>query len=165
MESAVVTSIRPEPAGQARILPSESGAPIAARVPRHAPVGSPHHASPRDHPVAAFARRQNLVCVLEYVVVKAREHSVRGFADGNGRTGRILNIVFLVEQGLLDSPILYLSRFIIQNKADYYRLLKSVTNDQDWAGAQAYLEQVLEVDPTAGQAHAMLAMTLAAAWS
>jgi Fic family protein len=59
--------------------------------------------------------------------------AIHPFVDGNGRTGRILNILFLVEQGLLDSPILYLSRYIIQNKAAYYRLLKNVTHEQDWA--------------------------------
>ncbi len=58
--------------------------------------------------------------------------AIHPFADGNGRTGRILNILFLVEHGLLDSPILYLSRYIIQNKAAYYRLLLKVTTEQDW---------------------------------
>jgi Fic family protein len=59
--------------------------------------------------------------------------AIHPFSDGNGRTGRILNILFLVQLGLLDSPILYLSRYIIQNKAAYYRLLKSVTHDQNWS--------------------------------
>ena len=59
--------------------------------------------------------------------------AIHPFSDGNGRTGRILNILFLVDHGLLNSPILYLSRFIIQNKADYYRLLKKVTHEQDWS--------------------------------
>jgi Fic family protein len=59
--------------------------------------------------------------------------AIHPFADGNGRTGRILNILFLVQHGLLDSPILYLSRYIIQNKAAYYRLLQNVTLEQDWA--------------------------------
>ncbi len=58
--------------------------------------------------------------------------AIHPFADGNGRTGRILNILFLVQQGLLDSPILYLSRFIISNKAAYYLLLKDVTHKQQW---------------------------------
>jgi Fic family protein len=58
--------------------------------------------------------------------------AIHPFADGNGRTGRILNILFLVELGLLDSPILYLSRYIIQNKAAYYRLLQEVTKHEDW---------------------------------
>ena len=58
--------------------------------------------------------------------------AIHPFADGNGRTGRILNILFLVEHGLLDTPILYLSRFIIRNKAAYYRLLQNVTSEQGW---------------------------------
>ena len=58
--------------------------------------------------------------------------AIHPFSDGNGRTGRILNILFLVEQGLLDSPILYLSRYIIGNKSEYYRLLLEVTRSQDW---------------------------------
>lgn len=58
--------------------------------------------------------------------------AIHPFSDGNGRTGRILNILFLVEHGLLDSPILYLSRYVINNKAAYYRLLQNVTNDQSW---------------------------------
>ena len=59
--------------------------------------------------------------------------AIHPFTDGNGRTGRILNILFLLQHDLLNSPILYLSRYIIQNKADYYRLLKSVTNDGNWS--------------------------------
>jgi Fic family protein len=59
--------------------------------------------------------------------------AIHPFTDGNGRTGRILNILFLVEQGLLDTPILYLSRHVIQHKSDYYRLLMDVTRKQAWA--------------------------------
>jgi len=47
--------------------------------------------------------------------------AIHPFTDGNGRTGRIMNILFLQQQGLLNSPILYLSRHIIQNKGEYYR--------------------------------------------
>ncbi len=74
---------------------------------------------------------------LDPLVRMAIQHyqfeAIHPFVDGNGRTGRILNILFIVEQGLLDSPILYLSRYIIQNKAAYYRLLLKVTQEQDWA--------------------------------
>jgi Fic family protein len=58
--------------------------------------------------------------------------AIHPFADGNGRTGRVLNSLFLVEQGLLPLPILYLSRFIIAHKADYYSLLLGVTRDAAW---------------------------------
>ncbi len=52
--------------------------------------------------------------------------TIHPFYDGNGRTGRILNILYLVEEELLDLPILYLSIFILQRKTDYYRLLQEV---------------------------------------
>jgi Fic family protein len=67
--------------------------------------------------------------------------AIHPFADGNGRTGRIINILFLVEHGLLDSPILYLSRYIIRNKAAYYRLLQNVTREQGWT---AWVKFILE---------------------
>ncbi|MEW6647065.1 MAG: protein adenylyltransferase Fic [Pseudomonadota bacterium] len=58
--------------------------------------------------------------------------AIHPFVDGNGRTGRVLNILFLVEQGLLELPVLYLSRYIIRHKADYYRLLLEVTREGNW---------------------------------
>ena len=58
--------------------------------------------------------------------------AIHPFTDGNGRTGRILNILFLIEEELLSLPILYLSRFVIAYKADYYRLLLEVTTGQTW---------------------------------
>lgn len=58
--------------------------------------------------------------------------AIHPFSDGNGRTGRILNVLMLVEAGLLHLPLLYLSRYIIDTKDDYYRLLRSVTSDGAW---------------------------------
>ncbi len=58
--------------------------------------------------------------------------AIHPFVDGNGRTGRIINILFLIQEGLLNLPILYLSRYVIANKADYYRLLLEVTREQAW---------------------------------
>ena len=58
--------------------------------------------------------------------------AIHPFTDGNGRTGRVLNLLFLVDQGLLDVPVLYLSRAIIRRKADYYRLLLDVTTRGAW---------------------------------
>jgi len=68
-------------------------------------------------------------CAVQHYQFEA----IHPFPDGNGRTGRVLNILYLVQQGLLDTPILYLSRYIIRNKADYYRLLLEVTTKQSWA--------------------------------
>ena len=58
--------------------------------------------------------------------------AIHPFEDGNGRTGRILNVIQLMQADLLQSPILYLSRYIIQNKDNYYRLLLAVTRDHAW---------------------------------
>lgn len=73
---------------------------------------------------------------LDPLIVLAIAHyqfeAIHPFEDGNGRTGRILNILYLVHAGLLQSPILYLSRYIIQQKDDYYRLLLAVTRDHAW---------------------------------
>ena len=66
--------------------------------------------------------------------------AIHPFTDGNGRTGRIVNILYLVDQGLLELPVLYLSRYIIQRKDDYYRLLLNVTKGGDW---QPWLEFML----------------------
>jgi Fic family protein len=58
--------------------------------------------------------------------------AIHPFSDGNGRTGRILNILYLIQQDLINQPVLYLSKYIIENKADYYRLLREVTETENW---------------------------------
>jgi Fic family protein len=58
--------------------------------------------------------------------------AIHPFVDGNGRTGRVLNLLFLLQEGLLDLPILYLSRAILRRKADYYELLREVTQSAAW---------------------------------
>lgn len=58
--------------------------------------------------------------------------AIHPFTDGNGRTGRVLNILYLIQEELLNLPILYLSRHVIAHKADYYRLLLDVTRDEAW---------------------------------
>ncbi|PLX49793.1 MAG: addiction module protein [Desulfobulbaceae bacterium] len=65
-------------------------------------------------------------------VIHHHFESIHPFYDGNGRTGRVINILYLVKEGLLHSPVLYLSRYINQNKADYYCLLQKVRTDQAW---------------------------------
>jgi Fic family protein len=60
--------------------------------------------------------------------------SIHPFYDGNGRVGRILNVLYIVKNRLLETPILYLSRYINQHKADYYRLLQSVREDNNREG-------------------------------
>ncbi len=70
--------------------------------------------------------------------------AIHPFTDGNGRTGRIINLLFLIEQGLLETPILYLSRYIIQNKAAYYQYLLDVTTNQQWEQWILYMLDAVE---------------------
>jgi Fic family protein len=70
--------------------------------------------------------------LIRMTVAHYQFEAIHPFTDGNGRTGRVLNQLMLVEHRLLDSPVLYLSRYIIRNKADYYRLLLAVTRDSAW---------------------------------
>lgn len=70
--------------------------------------------------------------LIKMPIVHYQFESIHPFYDGNGRTGRILNILFLVHQKLLDIPVLYLSSYIIKNKADYYRLLQEVRTENNW---------------------------------
>lgn len=70
--------------------------------------------------------------LVKMAVIHHQFESIHPFYDGNGRTGRIINILYLVLNELLDLPILYLSRYIISHKNDYYRLLQKVRDTGDW---------------------------------
>jgi len=70
--------------------------------------------------------------------------SIHPFYDGNGRTGRIINILFLILKGYLDIPILYLSSYIIKNKNKYYELLLNVTINNNWEDWIIYILQGIE---------------------
>ena len=70
--------------------------------------------------------------LIRLAVMHYQFEAIHPFIDGNGRTGRVLNLLFLVDKDLLDLPVLYLSRHIIQNKALYYRNLLEVTTRQAW---------------------------------
>ena len=74
--------------------------------------------------------------------------AIHPFTDGNGRTGRVLNSLFLVEKELLTLPVLYLSRYIIAHKADYYRLLLEVTRTDAWEDWLIYILKGVEETAT-----------------
>lgn len=69
---------------------------------------------------------------------------VHPFPDGNGRTGRILNILYLIQPELLSLPILYLSRFILERRDDYYSLLQAVTAEEDWESWILFMLEAVE---------------------
>ncbi len=77
--------------------------------------------------------------LIRMAVAHYQFEAIHPFTDGNGRTGRVLNLLMLVEQDLLDQPVLYLSRYIIERKAEYYRLLLEVTRNGAWAEWVAYM--------------------------
>lgn len=70
--------------------------------------------------------------LIKLAVIHYQFESIHPFYDGNGRTGRIINVLFLVLKELLDSPILYLSSYIIRNKSAYYRLFQEVRTHENW---------------------------------
>lgn len=70
--------------------------------------------------------------LIRLAVAHYQFEAIHPFTDGNGRTGRIINSLFLIQEGLLNLPILYLSRYIIRNKSDYYKLLLGVTSGRQW---------------------------------
>jgi Fic family protein len=70
--------------------------------------------------------------LVKMALIHYQFEAIHPFSDGNGRTGRILNILYLIQQDLMGLPILYLSKYIIENKSDYYRLLREVTENNNW---------------------------------
>lgn len=76
--------------------------------------------------------RSGLDPLIKMALIHHQFESIHPFSDGNGRIGRILNVLYLTRTGLLDIPILYLSRHITRHKSDYYRLLQAVRDDSAW---------------------------------
>ena len=112
--------------------------------------------TPPQHPDEIIALMSNLerfinedsLCdwdpLTKMAIIHHQFESIHPFYDGNGRTGRIINILYLVQHGLLGSPVLYLSRYINQNKADYYRLLQTTRETGNWEGWLLYMLDGME---------------------
>ena len=82
--------------------------------------------------------------LIRMAVIHHRFESIHPFYDGNGRTGRIINVLYLVLSGLLDIPVLYLSRYLVQNKSEYYRLLQYVRDTGEWHEWVLYMLTAVE---------------------
>ncbi|MFH1852841.1 MAG: Fic family protein [Candidatus Neomarinimicrobiota bacterium] len=83
--------------------------------------------------------------LLKMAIGHFQFEAIHPFRDGNGRTGRIFNIHYLVKTGLLDWPLLFLSRYIIDNKREYYRLLDNVAQAGDWLTWIKYMLKAVEI--------------------
>lgn len=92
--------------------------------------------------------------LIKMALIHHQFESIHPFYDGNGRTGRIINVLYLVKQGLLDIPVLYLSRYIVRTKVDYYRLLQAVRDHDVWEEWVMYI--LTAVEQTAGDAIATI---------
>ena len=87
--------------------------------------------------------------LIKMALIHHQFESIHPFYDGNGRTGRIINVLYLVKQRLLDIPVLYLSRYIVRTKPDYYRLLQDVRDKDAWEDWVLYM--LTAVEQTAGE--------------
>ena len=105
------------------------------------------HMSALERFINADDSETELDPLTRMAIIHHQFESIHPFPDGNGRIGRIINVLYLTRCGLLDIPILYLSRYITQNKAAYYRLLQNVRENGEW---EAWLLYVLRgVEETA----------------
>ena len=86
----------------------------------------------------------DLDVLVKMALVHYQFEAIHPFPDGNGRTGRILNILYLVDRGLLNLPVLYLSRYIIDHKAAYYEGLRRVTEEGAWHDWVLYMLDAVE---------------------
>ena len=92
--------------------------------------------------------------LIKMALIHHQFESIHPFYDGNGRTGRIINVLYLVKEGLLDIPVLYLSRHIVRTKYDYYRLLQEVRERDAWEEWVVYM--LTAVEKTANEAIGMI---------
>lgn len=82
--------------------------------------------------------------LIKMALMHYQFEAIHPFADGNGRTGRILLLLYLKLSGLLDTPAIYLSEYIIKNKAGYYKCLRNVTENNDWESYILYMLDMIE---------------------
>jgi Fic family protein len=82
--------------------------------------------------------------LVQMAIIHHQFETIHPFYDGNGRTGRIINILYLIKVGLLDSPVLYLSRYINHSKAEYYQLLQETRDTKNWENWIIYLLKGIE---------------------
>lgn len=128
------------------------GTRIANPTTREIAYAPPEGADVIREKLAAWERFLHADDDLDPLVRMAVAHyqfeAIHPFHDGNGRTGRVINILMLIEAGLLDDPILYLSRAIIARKNDYYRLLRAVTAEAAWIEWILYMLDVVRESAT-----------------
>jgi len=86
----------------------------------------------------------NIDPLIKLALIHYQFEAIHPFYDGNGRTGRIVNILFLVMKGLIELPVIYLSKYIIEHKSEYYRLLRRITEKAEWEPWTLYILDTIE---------------------
>lgn len=97
------------------------------------------------HQLEEFINTNSIDPLIKTAIIHHHFESIHPFYDGNGRTGRIINILYLLLNNLLDSPVLYLSRYILRNRSDYYKLLQEVREKRAWTDWIVYMLQAVSV--------------------
>lgn len=87
---------------------------------------------------------QSLHPLVKLAIIHYQFEAIHPFSDGNGRAGRIINILYLIHEGLLKVPILYLSKYLIEHKNEYYIRLRAVTESSDWESWVMYMLDAVE---------------------
>ena len=110
------------------------GNPLTKRASYTPPLGKKLLTAKLENLVEYLNASDDTDPLVRLAVSHYQFEAIHPFDDGNGRTGRILNILYLLQSGLLSIPVLYLSRYIIENKQSYYQLLQNVTEKGEWEG-------------------------------
>ena len=140
----IVQTIRQNEAGIRNIPGTVIANPATGEVVFTPPEGK-SVISDKLHDLSAFIHSKNtLDPLIKMALIHYQFEAIHPFSDGNGRTGRIINILYLVSKGLLDMPVLYLSKYIIERKAEYYRLLRQVTENAAWEPWILYMLDAVE---------------------
>lgn len=129
---------------QVRKVPGTALATSQGKVIYTPPEGEQHLRDLLSNWERSLYEQNDLDPLIRMALMHYQFEAIHPFTDGNGRTGRILNILYLVQEELLTLPILYLSRYIIANKANYYSNLLSVTREQAWEPWILYMLMAVE---------------------
>ena len=147
LTSATAVRICSELQGREMAIRAVAGTRIANPTTRQVVYAPPEGVDLIREKLSAWERFVHAEYDLDPLVRMAVAHyqfeAIHPFHDGNGRTARVINILMLIEAGLLHDPILYLSRAIITRKNDYYRLLRAVTADGSWIEWVLYMLDVV----------------------
>lgn len=142
---AVCDALRDMHVGVRKVPGTYIGSSKSGRIIYTPPEGEKVILDKLDELSAFIHSDDDLDPLLKMAMMHYQFEAIHPFEDGNGRTGRVINILYLIEQQLLDEPVLYLSKYIIEHKPDYYRALLGVTRDGKWEDWILFMLSAVEV--------------------